>query len=41
MDPLGADQAALETSRERILAVATVIVPGHGPAFRPGPATPR
>ncbi len=41
VDPLGADQAALERSRERILAVATVIVPGHGPAFRPGPNTPR
>jgi glyoxylase-like metal-dependent hydrolase (beta-lactamase superfamily II) len=41
VDPLGADQAALERSRERILAVATMIVPGHGPAFLPGPATPR
>jgi glyoxylase-like metal-dependent hydrolase (beta-lactamase superfamily II) len=41
VDPLGADQAALERSRERILAVATMIVPGHGPAFRPGPDTPR
>jgi glyoxylase-like metal-dependent hydrolase (beta-lactamase superfamily II) len=35
-DPLAADQQALRASRERILAVATVIVPGHGPAFRPG-----
>ncbi|HEY9240743.1 MAG TPA: MBL fold metallo-hydrolase [Streptosporangiaceae bacterium] len=34
-DPLGTDQAALEVSRRRILAVATVIIPGHGPAFRP------
>jgi glyoxylase-like metal-dependent hydrolase (beta-lactamase superfamily II) len=40
-DPLAADQQALDASRERILAVATVIVPGHGPAFRPGPGTPR
>ena len=40
-DPLGSDQAALHQSREQILAVATVIVPGHGPAFRPGPGTPR
>ena len=40
-DPLATDQPALRTSRERILAVATVIVPGHGPAFRPGPDTPR
>jgi len=40
-DPLGTDQAALRQSRARILEVATVIVPGHGPAFRPGPDTPR
>jgi len=40
-DPLAADQQALDASRERILAVATVIIPGHGPAFRPGPGTPR
>ena len=39
-DPLGTDQAALHQSRARILEVATVIVPGHGPAFRPGPQTP-
>ena len=39
-DPLASDQEALRASRERILAVATVIVPGHGPAFRPGPTTP-
>jgi glyoxylase-like metal-dependent hydrolase (beta-lactamase superfamily II) len=41
VDPLGTDQAALHLSRARILEVATVIVPGHGPAFRPGPGTPR
>jgi glyoxylase-like metal-dependent hydrolase (beta-lactamase superfamily II) len=40
-DPLGTDQAALHQSRAKILAVATVVVPGHGPAFRPGPDTPR
>jgi glyoxylase-like metal-dependent hydrolase (beta-lactamase superfamily II) len=40
-DPLAADQAALEQSRRRILAVASVIVPGHGPAFRPGGQSPR
>jgi glyoxylase-like metal-dependent hydrolase (beta-lactamase superfamily II) len=39
-DPLATDRGALHASRERILAVATVIVPGHGPAFRPGPGTP-
>jgi glyoxylase-like metal-dependent hydrolase (beta-lactamase superfamily II) len=36
-DPLATDPQALLVSRERILAVASVIVPGHGPAFRPGP----
>jgi glyoxylase-like metal-dependent hydrolase (beta-lactamase superfamily II) len=35
-DPLATDQQALRASRERILAVATVIIPGHGPAFRAG-----
>lgn len=40
-DPLATDQRALAASRESILAVATVIVPGHGPAFRPRPDTPR
>ncbi|HUY52837.1 MAG TPA: MBL fold metallo-hydrolase [Streptosporangiaceae bacterium] len=40
-DPLATDQAALAESRRRILAVASVIVPGHGPAFRPGGHTPR
>jgi hypothetical protein len=39
-DPLGTNQAALHQSRVRILEVATVIVPGHGPAFHPGPHTP-
>jgi len=39
-DPLAADQQALNASRERILAVATVIIPGHGPAFSPRPGTP-
>jgi glyoxylase-like metal-dependent hydrolase (beta-lactamase superfamily II) len=34
-DPLAWDQAALERSRARILAIADVVVPGHGPAFRP------
>ena len=34
-DPLAWDQAALDRSRARILAIADVVVPGHGPAFRP------
>ena len=40
-DPLGSDPVALHASRELLLSFATVIVPGHGPAFRPGPQTPR
>ena len=35
-DPRASDQDALERSRERVLAVADLIVPGHGPAYRPG-----
>ncbi len=35
-DPLAWDQDALERSRERILGIADVVVPGHGPAFRVG-----
>lgn len=34
VDPLGADQAAIERGRERILAVADVVMPGHGAPFR-------
>jgi glyoxylase-like metal-dependent hydrolase (beta-lactamase superfamily II) len=34
-DPLAWDQAALEQSRTRILGLADIVVPGHGPAFRP------
>jgi glyoxylase-like metal-dependent hydrolase (beta-lactamase superfamily II) len=40
-DPLATVPAQLAGSRQRILAVATVIVPGHGPAFRPDAQTPR
>jgi glyoxylase-like metal-dependent hydrolase (beta-lactamase superfamily II) len=40
-DPLATVPSELAASRQRILAVATVIVPGHGPAFRPGEQTPR
>jgi glyoxylase-like metal-dependent hydrolase (beta-lactamase superfamily II) len=40
-DPLATDQAALAASRQQILAVATFIVPGHGPAFRPDQHTAR
>jgi glyoxylase-like metal-dependent hydrolase (beta-lactamase superfamily II) len=40
-DPLGSDASALHTSRELLLSFASVIVPGHGAAFRPGENTPR
>jgi glyoxylase-like metal-dependent hydrolase (beta-lactamase superfamily II) len=40
-DPFSLDQAALSASRQRILEIATVIIPGHGPSFRPGQDTPR
>lgn len=40
-DPFAPDPAVLAASRARILAVASVIIPGHGPAFEPGDATPR
>ena len=40
-DPLGSDADALHASRELLLSFATVIVPGHGAAFRPGQSTPR
>jgi glyoxylase-like metal-dependent hydrolase (beta-lactamase superfamily II) len=34
IDPYAPDQAVLDASRARVLGVADVIVPGHGPAFR-------
>jgi glyoxylase-like metal-dependent hydrolase (beta-lactamase superfamily II) len=34
-DPLGTDAAALKASRELLLSLATVIIPGHGAPFRP------
>ena len=40
-DPLAEDPEALRRSRARILAIADLIVPGHGPAFRPADETPR
>jgi glyoxylase-like metal-dependent hydrolase (beta-lactamase superfamily II) len=38
-DPLAWDQDALEASRARLLGLADVVVPGHGPAFRPADIT--
>ena len=40
-DPLAEDMEALHTNRERVLQVATVIVPGHGAPFTPDETTPR
>ena len=40
-DPLASDLSALHTNRQRVLQVATTIVPGHGPAFIPDETTPR
>jgi glyoxylase-like metal-dependent hydrolase (beta-lactamase superfamily II) len=34
-DPLGASNEELTASREKLLPLATVIVPGHGAPFRP------
>ncbi|MFZ0323759.1 MAG: MBL fold metallo-hydrolase [Actinomycetes bacterium] len=41
-DPLCVDAQQLHASRAAVLDLAPILViPGHGPAFRPGPATPR
>ena len=40
-DPYSEDMEALHASRSRILAIADLIVPGHGAAFRPTASTPR
>lgn len=41
IDPLASDPAALRASRARVLALADLIVPGHGAAFTPSTDTPR
>jgi glyoxylase-like metal-dependent hydrolase (beta-lactamase superfamily II) len=40
-DPVAEDVEALHRSRARVLAIADLIVPGHGAPFRPDPTTPR
>ncbi len=40
-DPFAPDASVLAASRARILAVAKMIIPGHGPAFEPDASTPR
>ena len=33
-DPLCWDQGAIDQNRDRVLAAADIVIPGHGPAFR-------
>jgi glyoxylase-like metal-dependent hydrolase (beta-lactamase superfamily II) len=40
-DPLATDNDTLHRNRERVLRVATLIVPGHGAPFTPDESTPR
>jgi glyoxylase-like metal-dependent hydrolase (beta-lactamase superfamily II) len=40
-DPLATDAEALHRGRERVLGMATVIVPGHGELFVPDESTSR
>ena len=40
-DPYAPDRDQLREQRERVLDLATLVVCAHGPAFRPGPSTPR
>jgi glyoxylase-like metal-dependent hydrolase (beta-lactamase superfamily II) len=40
-DPYAADRSLLREQRERVLAVADFVIPGHGAPFAPGAATVR
>ncbi len=40
-DPYSHDREEFRRQRERVLDLATLIVPGHGAPFRPGSSTPR
>ncbi len=40
-DPYSTDREQLRQQRERVLDLATLVVPGHGAPFRPGSSTPR
>ncbi|MBM7805254.1 glyoxylase-like metal-dependent hydrolase (beta-lactamase superfamily II) [Geodermatophilus bullaregiensis] len=40
-DPYAPDREELRRQRERVLGLASLVVPGHGAPFRPGTATPR
>src|SRR5205809_525486 len=41
VDPFATDMGAIRAGRQRVLEVATLIVPGHGAPFTAGPKTPR
>ena len=34
IDPVGSDQASVESGRVRVLAAADIVIPGHGEPFR-------
>ncbi|MFO7549491.1 MAG: MBL fold metallo-hydrolase [Acidimicrobiia bacterium] len=40
-DPRATDPGQLHLHRSRVLEVAGVVIPGHGPSFRPDDTTPR
>lgn len=40
-DPYTHDAAVLQANRQRVLGLASEIVPGHGPRFAPDASTPR
>jgi len=40
-DPYSPDRQELARQRERVLGLATLVVPGHGAPFRPDAGTPR
>ncbi|HEX6947693.1 MAG TPA: MBL fold metallo-hydrolase [Acidimicrobiia bacterium] len=40
-DPYSLDPEALHRGRARVLEVADLVIPGHGPAFAPNEETPR
>ncbi|HSJ28134.1 MAG TPA: MBL fold metallo-hydrolase [Acidimicrobiia bacterium] len=40
-DPFATDPASLHSGRGRVLAVAALVIPGHGPPFAPDGDTPR
>lgn len=40
-DPYATDPASLHAGRDRVLGIATIIVPGHGAPFQPSAGTPR